>query len=166
MCLFGVMLYNILALSTQNQRPFTRTSSFKLHFWSSHRHFEIHKSYWQNIQQIFGGKTVRTWTNIFVLFLLHKPMVFLGDSGYLKQVFIDNHTNLHKDPFIYHKIGFIYGKRGGGYGLISNTDEQSWRKRRLLMNPAFHRRCLRDFMSKFNVSDRFLARMDMHGCQC
>ena len=98
---------------------------------------------------------------IFVLFLLHKPMVFLGDSGYLKQVFIDNHENLYKNPFIYHKIGFIYGERGGGYGLISNTDEQSWRKRRLLMNPAFHRRCLRDFMSKFNdVSDRLLARMD------
>jgi cholesterol 24(S)-hydroxylase len=98
---------------------------------------------------------------IFVIFFLHKPMVFLGDSNYLRHVFINNHKNLCKSSFIYHKIGFIYGERGGGYGLITNTDESSWRKRRRLMNPAFHRKCLRDFMSKFNdVSDRFLARME------
>jgi cholesterol 24(S)-hydroxylase len=98
---------------------------------------------------------------LFVIFILHKPMVFLGDANYLRHVFANNHRNLYKSPFIYHKIGFIFGERGSGYGLISNTDEASWRTRRRLMNPAFHRKCLRDFMSKYNeVSDKFLVRVD------
>ena len=98
---------------------------------------------------------------IFVLFFLHKPMVFLADSNYLRHVFLNNHKNLYKSPFIYHKIGFIFGERGGGYGLVTNTDEVSWHTRRRLINPAFHRKCLKDFISKFNdVSNTFLARVD------
>ena len=98
---------------------------------------------------------------IFILQFVHRPIVFLGDSSYLRHVFINNHKSLKKDYFIYHKIGFIYGERGGGYGLVINTDEELWRKRRHIMNPAFHRKCLRDFMRNFNdVCDRFLARMD------
>ncbi|XP_028405453.1 cholesterol 24-hydroxylase-like [Dendronephthya gigantea] len=58
-------------------------------------------------------------------------------------------------------MGFIFGERGGGYGLITNTEESSHHRRRQIMNPAFHRKCLKDFMSKFNyVCDRFLVRMD------
>ena len=98
---------------------------------------------------------------IFVLHLAHRPVVFLGDPSYLRHVYINNHYSQAKDGFIWHKIGFIYGERGVGYGLVSNTDEISWRKRRRLMNPAFHRKCLRDFLGNFNnVCDRFLARMD------
>ena len=98
---------------------------------------------------------------IFVVFFLHKAMVFLGDSSYIRHVYVNNHESVHKSSFLYHKLGFIYGERGMGYGLVANTDKGSWRKRRHLMNPAFHRKRLRDFMSDFNkVCDRFLARMD------
>ena len=79
----------------------------------------------------------------------------------MRHVYINNHKSLYKNSFIYDKVGFIYGERAGGYGVVTNTDEVSWRKRRHLMNPAFHRKRLRDFMSNFNkVCDRFLARMD------
>ena len=55
---------------------------------------------------------------------------------------------------------FVFGERGMGYGLVTNTNESSWRKRRQLMNPAFHQKCLKDFMSNFdNISSRFLVRM-------
>ena len=98
---------------------------------------------------------------IFVVFFLHRPIVFLGDSSYIRHVYVNNHKSLYKSSFLYHKLGFIYGERGMGYGVLTNTDEVSWRKRRHLMNPAFHRKRLRDFMSNFNkVCDRFLARMD------
>ena len=98
---------------------------------------------------------------IFALHVAHRPLVFFGDPSYLRHVYINNHNSQGKDGFIWHKLGFIYGERGGGYGLVSNTDEISWRKRRRLMNPAFHRKCLRDFLGNFNnVCDRFLARMD------
>ena len=98
---------------------------------------------------------------IFVLHLAHRAVVQLADSSYLRHVYINNNNSLRKDGYIWHKIGFIYGERGIGYGLVSNTDEQLWRKRRRLMNPAFHRKNLRDFQKNFNnVCDRFLSRMD------
>ena len=98
---------------------------------------------------------------IFVVFLLHRAIVFLGDPSYIRHVYVNNHKSLYKSSFVYHKLGFIYGERGMGYGVLTDTDELSWRKKRQLMNPAFHRKRLRDFMSNFNnVCDRFLARMD------
>ena len=105
---------------------------------------------------------------IFVLHFAHRPIVHLGDSSYLRHVYINNHSSLGKEGFLYNKIGFIYGERGVGYGLVSNTNEQLWRERRRLMNPAFHRKSLRDFMGNFNnVCDRFLARMNtvVEGCK-
>ena len=98
---------------------------------------------------------------IFVLFFIHRPIVFLGDATYLRHVYINNHASLCKSSFFYPKLGFVYGERGAGYGLVINTNEVSWRKRRQLMNPAFHRKCLKDFMKNFNnVCDMFLTRMD------
>ncbi|XP_028406656.1 cholesterol 24-hydroxylase-like [Dendronephthya gigantea] len=98
---------------------------------------------------------------IFVLHFLHIPVVFLADATYLRHVFIDNYKSLHRSPFLYDKVGFIYGERGVGYGLVTNTNEESWRKHRQIMNPAFHRKSLKEFISNFNdVSDLFLTRMD------
>ena len=98
--------------------------------------------------------------SIFVLTLLHKAMVYLADPSYVRQVFINNHKYLHKSSFVYDKAGFVFGERGMGYGLVTNTDEFSWRKRRDIMNPAFRRKCLKDFMKNFNyVSNRFLIHM-------
>ncbi|CAB4019433.1 cholesterol 24-hydroxylase-like [Paramuricea clavata] len=97
---------------------------------------------------------------IFILFFIHKPIVFLGDATYLRHVYINNHASLFKSSFFYPKFGFVYGERGAGYGLVSNTNEASWRKRRKLMNPAFHRKCLKDFMDNLNnVCDIFMTRL-------
>jgi cholesterol 24(S)-hydroxylase len=98
---------------------------------------------------------------IFVLFIFHQPIVFLSDPSYLRHVYINNHSSLCKNPSFYPKLGFVYGERGAGYGLVINTDKALWRKRRQLMNPAFHRKCLKDFMVNFNkVCDMFLVRMN------
>lgn len=98
---------------------------------------------------------------IFILFFLHKPVVCLGDAAYLRHVFVNNQGSLAKNPYYFLKVGFVYGERGVGYGLVANTNEASWRKRRQLMNPAFHRKCLKDFVSNFNnVCDMFLTHMN------
>ena len=60
---------------------------------------------------------------ILILFFLHRPVVFLGDATYLRHVFINNHASLVKNSFNYEKFGFVYGERGIGYGLISNSNE-------------------------------------------
>ena len=98
---------------------------------------------------------------IYALFLLHRVVVILGDPVYVRDVFIDFQHHVQKDNYVYNKLGFIFGQRGIGYGLVSNIDEKSWRKRRQLMNPAFHRSCLKNFMTDFNqVSNRLLTRMN------
>ena len=98
---------------------------------------------------------------IFILFFLHRPLVWLGDASYLRHVFVNNQGSLVKNPYHFLKVGFVYGERGVGYGLVTNTNETLWRKRRQLMNPAFHRKCLKDFVSNFNnVCDMFLTRMN------
>ena len=98
---------------------------------------------------------------IFILFYVHRAVLYLGKSNDLRHVYINNDKILCKSDFIWHKLGFIYGERGAGFGIVTNTDQTSWRKRRTLMNPAFHRKCLRDFMSNFNnVCDRFLSRIE------
>ncbi|XP_028406549.1 cholesterol 24-hydroxylase-like [Dendronephthya gigantea] len=98
---------------------------------------------------------------IFVLHFLHLTFVFLADATYLRHVFIDNYKSLHRSPFLYSKAGFVYGERGAGCGLLTSTNEESWRKHRQIMNPAFHRKSLKEFVSNFNyVSDLFSTRMD------
>ena len=97
---------------------------------------------------------------IFILFFIHQPTVYLGDASYVRHVYINNSKNLSKFSF-HSKAGFVYGERGAGFGLAFRIDKTSWRKRRTLMNPAFHRKCLKDFMSSFNsVCDRFVEHMD------
>ena len=98
---------------------------------------------------------------IIVLFIFHRCVVYLGDPSYVRDVFVNHDKHLRKPPFIYNKIGFIFGERGIGYGILANTRKLSWYKKRQIMNPAFHRKCLRDFITNFNnVSERFLSRMD------
>ncbi|XP_028398126.1 cholesterol 24-hydroxylase-like [Dendronephthya gigantea] len=98
---------------------------------------------------------------VFVIVLVHRAIVFLSDPNDVRHVYINNNKILCKSDFLWRKLGFIYGERGGGFGLVTNTDQTLWRKRRTLMNPAFHRKCLKDFMSNFNnVCDRFLAHME------
>ena len=97
---------------------------------------------------------------IVLLSIFHRCVVYLGDPSYVREVFVNQHEFLRKPSFIYDKVGFIFGERGIGYGVLSNVDDVSWRNRRRVMNPAFHRKCLKDFMTNFNnVSNRFLIRM-------
>ena len=97
---------------------------------------------------------------IFLMTYFHRCIVYLADPNYIREVFINNHKYVCKAPFVYHKFGFIFGQRGIGYGIVTNVDDLSWRKKRHIMNPAFHRKCLKDFMTNFNdVSDRFLIHM-------
>ena len=98
---------------------------------------------------------------IFLITYVHRCIVILGDPSYVREVFVNHNKYLHKSPFLYNKLGFIFGERGMGFGLISNVDEILWSERRRIMNPAFHRRCLKEFVANFNsVSSRFLIHME------
>ena len=97
---------------------------------------------------------------IFLLTFVHRCVVFLADPGFVREVFVNHNKYLCKPSFLYEKMAFIFGQRGIGYGLVANIDDISWRKRRRIMNPAFHRQCLKDFITNFNnVCNRFLIHM-------
>lgn len=99
---------------------------------------------------------------IYLVFFLHEPIVIVGDPVYVREVFIDFHNHIHKHNYLYRKLGFVFGERGSGYGLVSNADDESWRTRRQLLNPAFHKKYLKNyFMVDFNqVCDRLMERMN------
>lgn len=47
-----------------------------------------------------------------------------------------------------------------GKGLVSETDHEKWKSKRLAINPAFHKKYLKELMEQFNAScDVFLARL-------
>lgn len=98
---------------------------------------------------------------VFLMFLMHIAVVYIADPSYVREVFVNKHKYLVKPSFLYDKLGFVYGERGMGRGILTNVDETLWQKRRHLMNPAFNRKCLKEFMMNFNaVSNRFLVRMN------
>ena len=114
------------------------------------------------------GKTVTEYVTekrieygpIILVTYFHRCVVFLGDPSFVREVFVNQNKYLRKPSFVYEKLGFIFGERAIGYGIVANIEEGSWRKRRRIMNPAFHRQCLKDFMTNFNnVSNRFLVHM-------
>ena len=114
------------------------------------------------------GKTVTEYITekrleygpIFLVTYLHRCIVILGDPSFVREVFVNQNKYLRKPSFVYEKLGFIFGERAIGYGIVANIEGGSWRQRRCIMNPAFHRQCLKDFMTNFNnVSNRFLVHM-------
>ena len=61
-----------------------------------------------------------------------------------------------KDPQMYTIIGFPFGQRYGGYGLVTDLDKTRWKHRRGIFNPAFHKQVLISFMDEFNLKSNLL----------
>ena len=96
---------------------------------------------------------------IVLLWAYHNPFIFVCDPDIARKCLIT--LNLPKNPRVYAHLGYPFGQRLGGRGLVAEADHGAWQKRRSLLNPAFHRRYLMNLMSAFNSScDLFLAKID------
>jgi len=66
-----------------------------------------------------------------------QTIVFTISKEGVKNVLVSE--NFPKVPGIYDNVGFPYGERFLGNGLITDTNSNRWKKRRAKINPNFHR---------------------------
>ena len=108
---------------------------------------------WLNWHQVYGL--------VFVMWIYHVPVVILCDPDTAKKALVT--LNLPKARRIYSKIGYVFGHRAAGRGIFTELDHDLWRRKRAALNPAFHRRYLRNLMDAFNsVCDDFLENLKRH----
>ena len=105
----------------------------------------------QELHSIYGP--------VVLMWGFHRPFLSVSDRELAKKCLIT--LNLPKNPRVYGNLGYPFGHRLMGRGLVTETDHGVWQKQRALLNPAFHRRYLMNLMSAFNNScDLFLAKLD------
>ncbi|XP_078350240.1 cholesterol 24-hydroxylase-like [Oculina patagonica] len=96
---------------------------------------------------------------VVVMWAYHNPFTFVSDPELVRKCMIT--LNLPKNHHVYRHLGYPFGKRMVGRGVLNEVDHAVWQKRRALLNPAFHRRYLMNLMPAFNNScDLFLAKLN------
>ena len=96
---------------------------------------------------------------VVLMWAYHRPFTFVSDPELVRKSVVT--LNLPKNPGVYQHLGYPFGQRMAGRGVLNEVDHEVWQKRRALLNPAFHRRYLMNLMPAFNNScDLFLAKLD------
>lgn len=95
---------------------------------------------------------------VFVQWIYHIPVVILSDPDMAKKALVT--LNLPKAHRVYTKLSYVFGERAAGRGILTELDHDLWRRKRAMLNPAFHRKYLMNLMNAFNsVCDDFLANL-------
>ena len=93
-----------------------------------------------------------------LLWFFHKPVVIVSDPELVKKVLIT--CNLPKDPWLRRLFSAPFGERLLGGGLVTEVNHDVWQRKRTAMNPAFHRKYLKELITQFNsCCDAFLDRL-------
>ena len=95
---------------------------------------------------------------VMIIWIFHIPLVYVSDADIIKKVLVT--SNFSKDAWSYDRLGYLFGERFMGKGLVTETDHEKWKMKRLAVNQAFHRKYLKELLTQFNSScDVFLARL-------
>lgn len=101
----------------------------------------------------------RIYGPVVLMWGYHRPFTFVSDPELVRKCLIT--LNLPKNLAVYDHLGYPFGQRMAGRGVLTEADHEVWQRRRALLNPAFHRRFLMNLMPAFNEScDLFLAKLD------
>ena len=92
----------------------------------------------------------RKYGPVFVVWVDHIPVVHLSDPQMVKKCLAT--LNLPKAARVYSLIGYVYGTRFAGSGILTEVDHEVWQRKRSTLNPAFHRKYLINLMGAFNTS--------------
>ena len=95
---------------------------------------------------------------VMIIWIFHIPLVYVSDADIVKKVLVT--SNFPKDTWSYKRLGYLFGERFMGKGLVTETNHEKWKNKRLAVNQAFHRKYLKELLTQFNSScDVFLARL-------
>lgn len=100
----------------------------------------------------------REYGSVYVMWVFHIPVVILCDPDMAKKALVT--LNLPKAHRVYSKLSYLFGQRAIGRGILTEIDHDIWRRKRAMLNPAFHRRYLMNLMAPFNsICDDFLENL-------
>ena len=116
-------------------------------------------------QKSKGIRTNQVWLNwqreygsVYVFWVYFTPIVFISDPDMIKKSLVT--LNLPKSARVYNKLSYVFGYRCLGRGVLTETNHELWQRKRNVLNPAFHRKYLRNLMEAFNSScDAFLEKI-------
>ena len=96
--------------------------------------------------------------SVYVTWIYFIPVVILSDPDTAKKALIT--LNLPKAERVYSKLSNVFGHRASGQGILTEVDHEVWRRKRAMLNPAFHRKYLMNLMDAFNsICDDFLENL-------
>ena len=117
-------------------------------FWSGNFSYittEVQKG--KHFGDVLLDLTIK-YGHTFKLFLFHKPTIVTVDPAAVKELLVTGGHSKSKD--IYKRASKVFGTRCLGNGLVTETDNEKWNRKRNLMNPAFKREYLIELMPEFN----------------
>ncbi|XP_033640648.1 cholesterol 24-hydroxylase-like [Asterias rubens] len=95
---------------------------------------------------------MREYGPIFHVFLLFKPMIVVLDAEFVKEILCTD-SMLHRKPYHFYAVFMkLFGTRLMGDSILCELNPAVHGPKRLLLNPAFHKRYLVDLMHQFNAS--------------
>lgn len=95
---------------------------------------------------------------VFVFWAFHRPFVVAIGPEITKKALVT--LNLPKSEKAYEKLHNVFGERAAGRGILTECDHEIWQRKRMMLNPAFHRKYLMNLMPAFNsVCDQFIERI-------
>ncbi|KAK2159360.1 hypothetical protein LSH36_154g05037 [Paralvinella palmiformis] len=81
----------------------------------------------------------RKYGPVYKIFVLHKCMVFLSNPSVIKEVL--TRSRYRKASMTYSRLYSVCGERFLGHGLVTMMNHKLWKRRRAIINPAFHKNC-------------------------
>ncbi|KAL9961375.1 hypothetical protein ACROYT_G030299 [Oculina patagonica] len=107
---------------------------------------------------VIWKKWYQEYGSVYVTWIYHVPVVVLSDPDTAKKALVT--LNLPKSYRVYSLVSYVFGQRGAGQGVLTEIDHEIWRRKRAMLNPAFHRKYLMNLMDSFNsVGDEFLEKL-------
>nr|QEV83813.1 cytochrome P450 [Brachionus rotundiformis] len=114
------------------------------------QYFDIYKflsenNFIEDLQLIWSKK----FGSIYVYQFFHQMICITSDEDIIKKILIEK--DLPKKPEIYNIVGYPFGERFLGSGLVSEINKEKWRARRALFNHGFKKNSLLQSIEEFNA---------------